>query len=235
MASADAEQFGPLLNPVGSAGTSSQSTSTHSSASTGNDQPGQPLRSHAWLGPVLLDSLQGYLTVGVELPSPLPSQAFRSTVLLLPLLSIVSVFPDVAALCDAEVRTCRQSLWSSRWCLWKVSSQTRPACLSEAFYATETKGLGGSYFLVAKRKGEQWTILDQMPTFSTCNKTSNSNLSCYKAACFRLPQLPRHLFSYGYPAGNTLHRGWRPQPFQSSLVLICIFIISLVHKYICTG
>lgn len=68
-------------------------------------------------------------------------------------------FADSAAFCNAEAHTCWNGLWSSRWGLRKVSSQTRAACLSEAFYAAETKGLGGRYWfrrvlLVAKRKGE---------------------------------------------------------------------------------
>lgn len=95
-----------------------------------------------------------------ELNGPLPSRpAFRHTVLLLPLLSATLPFADTAAFCNAEAYPCWNGLWSSRWGLRKVSSQTRAACLSEAFYAAETKGSGGRYWfrralLVAKRKGE---------------------------------------------------------------------------------
>lgn len=69
----------------------SQPTSTHSSSSTGNDQPGQPLGSRAWLGSVPRTRCRGVLRS--ELNYPLPSwQALRRTDLLLPLLSVTLVF-----------------------------------------------------------------------------------------------------------------------------------------------
>lgn len=52
--------------------------STHSSSSPGNDRPGQPGRSRAWAGPVLLDSLPTYPT----------QEALRSAGLWLPPLAL---------------------------------------------------------------------------------------------------------------------------------------------------